>query len=193
MTDTQLAKTIELFEDQGFDHWLSFVEIANHKEAIKAIWFSKLNDKLIRHFTNNMPDTWSWEERKICWHLKEYNSSSLSVWLENFSKFSLYSYDLEYDKAKIKELLDSKQFAPLTNSFERIDKRFDGGYKIVEYANFSFDTPLDGRYSNDSLAYHANVNTDSYAQQIIEKVERIINDDLLTELIREINAEAKID
>ncbi len=191
MNKELLIKSMRLFENEGYDTWVSFYELANQKENLKNLWFAKLNSKLIEYFSSNLPKEWRWQENRIVWYLEGHGPESLGVWLEQYHKFSIWVNESVYDGNKIKDLLNTTEYSDLSNCFERIDKRFDAGYKIVELGNFNFNTEFDGRYDHDSIAWHAGVNTESYANQIIEKVERIIKNEVATEMFKRINQEAK--
>lgn len=186
MNKEVLHKTIKCIEEYGFSEWNSIVEIANKKEEIKDVWFGKVRSQLIKYFNNNLSENWEHKDCKV-WYLKGNTDSSLGVWFEDFHIVSLWSSSVLYDNQKAKELLQKKEFAIISDKFERIDKRFDGDYKIREYGNFKFDTPIDGHYDSDTISFFAGLETDRFCKQVIEKIERFTNNHEVTELFKQIN------
>lgn len=192
MSKELLIKSAQLFENaEGLNSWVSFYEFANQKESIKNMWFGKCYNLLVKHFNTNMAKGWTWRESTPMWYLEEFGAESLGIWLEGWHKFSLWASESVYESGVINDMLKSSEYSEITNCFERVDNRFNSGYKIVELGNFSFNTEIDGKYDNDSISWQAGNNTELFVNQIIKKVERITKNAEVTEMIRQINLKSK--
>jgi hypothetical protein len=190
MNKELLSKTIKHIEDNGFSNWNTLVEIANNKQTIEDIWYSKVKSNLIKYFNANLSDNWQHNDCKV-WYLKGYSSSSLGVWFENFHIFSVWSSNEQFDNQKTREIFQTKSCNKIYDAFDRIDKRFEGEYKLRELGNFSFQTELDGNYDADTISYFAGTRTEDFCSQLIRKIEKFTNDIEITELFRTINESTK--
>lgn len=190
MNKELLHKTIKLIEDSGFSNWNSIIELSNNKEKIKQIWYSKVESDLIKYFTSNLSENW---DLKNCntWYLKNSNESSFGLWFENFHIFSIWASPDLYDINKAKEILQKKEFSIIADTFERIDKRFDAGYKYREIGNFKFDSDIDGYFDSDTIAFFAGTQTESFCKQIISKIEKFTNNKEITDLFDQLNKQTK--
>lgn len=190
MNKELLNKTIQHIEINGFSNWNTLVEIANKKQEIEDIWFSRVKSKLIKYFNANLSENWLHNDCKV-WYLKGSPHNSLGVWFESFHILSVWSSNEQFDNQKSRELFQTKNCNKIYDAFDRIDKRFDGDYKLREIGNFNFQTELDGHYDADSISYFAGTKTDEFCTQLIRKIERFTNDIEITELFRFVNETTK--
>jgi len=182
-----LQQTASLFEKQKSpEKWNAYLELIAQKEQIKNLWFNKLKSELIKYFSTNIEDGWKWDENKMNWYLAEFGPQSLSIWLEGYTKFSLWVNNDKFNNDEITELLQTEKYSELLSAFSRIDKRFEGGYQVIENGNFSFGSEHDGEFAVDHLAWYAGNETNNLATQIIDKVNKIRQDKTLTDLLAEL-------
>jgi len=67
-----------------FEHWQSFLELANSKDAIVTSWFIEATTKIRRHFIETLPTEWDcapWGTTDLDtrWFLKQFGPDSLTV------------------------------------------------------------------------------------------------------------------
>jgi len=180
--------------------WDSFLELHQNKDAIRNAWFGKLKEALNRYFSKNPVDKWeyaSWGLWDYRWFLKDYGHDSLCLWFRQWGQYfslSLWANQNVHDVEKISSLLQTEKYALIISAFDRQDEILwpNQADKILEHGNFSFNgDPMTGHFTLDKLAWYANYRTDDLAQQIIDKVERFRNNEEITNLLMEINAETK--
>lgn len=193
-----LSQAIGMFDTS--EKWNAFVELANHKETIKNIYFQKLKQPLLNYFNSNPVDGWVCEPwgdplYDIRWYLKDFGKSSLALAIGWTFEFHLHIEDItSFDTKKINELLKG-EYSVLLAAFDRVDRQFEQNTKAMEYRNYSFGSPFDSYFDNsqlDRLAWFAGNETESFVNQIIQKVDRFRKDTNLTNLLYEINKKAKI-
>ncbi len=187
MSKEILQKTASLFENpKSPEKWNAYLELISQKEQIKTLWLNKLKSELVKYFSTNIEEGWRWDENKMNWYLAEFGSQSLAIWLEGFTKFSLWANNEKFNNDEITELLQTERYSVLLSAFSRIDKRFEGGYQVIEYGNFSFGSEYDGEFGIDHLAWYAGNDTITLATQIIDKVNKIRQDKSLTALLSDL-------
>jgi hypothetical protein len=193
-----LNQALGLFDSQ--EKWNAFVELANQKEFIKRHYFQKLKQPLLRYFNENPVDGWiceSWGDPlyDLRWYLKDFGKRSLSLAIGWKYEFHLNIEDItSFDTNEINRLLKT-EYSPLLAAFDRIDRQFEPNTKAMEYRNYSFGSPYDFNFDNsqiDQLAWFAGNATESFAQQIIKKVERFRQDKNLTRMLYNLNERAKV-
>ena len=187
MSRELLQQTASLFEKpKSPEKWNTYLELTTQKEQIKTLWFNKLKSELIKYFSTNIEDGWKWDENKMNWYLAEFGPQSLAMWLEDYTKFSLWVNNDNFKNDEITELLQTEKYSALLSAFSRIDKRFEGSYQVIENGNFTFGSEHDGEYGHDHLAWYAGNETNNLATQIIEKVNKIRQDKSLTALLADL-------
>ncbi len=187
MSKELLKQTASLFEKQKTsEKWNAYLELIAQKEQIKNLWFNKLKSELIKYFSTNIENGWKWDETKMNWYLAEFGPQSLAIWLEGYTKFSLWVNNANFKNDEITELLQTEKYSALLSAFSRIDKRFEESYQVIENGNFSFGSEHDGEFGIDHLAWYAGNETKILAQQIIDKVNKIRQDKNLTALLAEL-------
>lgn len=187
MSRELLQQTASLFEKQKSpEKWNAYLELIAQKEQIKNLWFNKLKSELIKYFSTNIENGWKWDENKMNWYLAEFGPQSLAIWLEGYTKFSLWVNNDNFKNDEITNLLQTEKYSALLSAFSRIDKRFEGSYQVIENGNFSFGSEHDGEFGVDHLAWYAGNDTNTLATQIIDKVNKIRQDKTLTALLAEL-------
>jgi len=184
MSKELLQQTAGLFElPKSPEKWNAYLELTAQKEQIKNLWLNKLKSELIRYFSTNIEEGWKWNENKMNWYLAEFGTESLAIWLENYTKFSLWVNNDKFKNDEITELMQTEKYSTLLSAFSRIDKRFEGSYQVIENGNFTFGSEHDGEFGIDHLAWFAGNETENLSIQIIEKVDKIRKDKNLTKLL----------
>ena len=187
MSKELLQQTASLFEKpKSPEKWNAYLELTLLKEQIKNLWLNKLKSELIKYFSTNIIDGWEWDENKMNWYLAEFGPESLAIWLEGYTKFSLWVNDAYFKNDEIKKFLQKGKHSALLSAFSRIDTRFDGSYQVVENGNFTFGSEHDGEFEIDHLAWYAGNDTECLSMQIIEKVNKIRQDKNLTSLLADL-------
>jgi hypothetical protein len=184
MSKELLQQTASLFEDPK--KWNAYLELIAQKEQLKNFWFNKLKSELIKYFSTNIETDWLWNANNMNWYLADFGEKSLAIWLEGYTKFSLWSSEVNFDKDEITRLLKTEKYSVLLSAFARIDKQFEGSYQVIENGNFTFGSEYDGEFGIDHLAWYAGNDTNNLATQIIDKVNKIRQDKNLTALLAEI-------
>lgn len=179
-----------------FEHWQSFLELANCKDAIVTSWFIEATTKIRRHFIETLPTEWDcapWGTTDLDtrWFLKQFGPDSLTV------SFSFhYRLDLrlenrqKYKPQTVTRFLKESDCRPIYLAFDRIDKRFDWGSELIENRNYKFGTAHDGNFEPFELAWYAAHQTNAFVDQAITKIEHFTKSTEVTELLRQINQTA---
>lgn len=177
--------------------WDSFLLLHQNKDSIRNNWFLKLKNKI-----NEMviPDGWgliSWGFWDFRWFIKEYEANSLSLWQcanQNCYSLCLWANGNNFDRKKVYDLLQDNKYSLIKASFDRIDDICDSNndYRFIERGNYAFeDDASSGNLDIDKVAWYANYKTNELAEQIIEKVNKFITNQEITEMFREINSLSK--
>lgn len=193
-----LNQVLGIFDSS--EKWNAFVEMANQKETIKWHYFQKLKQPLLNYFNANPVEGWvcePWADTNydLRWYLKDFGKNSISLAIGWTFHFMLYVEDTNaFDTKKIDDLLRS-EYSIILSSFDRVDRQFEPQLKVVEVRNYSFNSPYDTNFDNpqlDKLAWFAGNETESFAKQIIKKVERFRQDRDLTKMLYNLNEQTKI-
>jgi hypothetical protein len=175
------------------DHWLSFNELADQREAIHEVLFEKVTQIIRAHFNENPAPGWSvipWVAPKqdSKWYLDEFGPDSLFLCYRWSYELQLrLDNPMQYDSGAITKALETGNFAELKNAFQRIDRYMQVDSKLMERGNFKFGLPSDGDLSWRELSWCAGFKTDEFAKQAIEKIERFVRNEVVTGQIRELN------
>lgn len=176
-----------------FDHWQSFLELADKKDSIWESWFTEATVKIRRHFVETLPTEWACEpfgvtHRDTRWFLREFGLDSLGLSFSNHYRFDLQLRNHQkFDPVKTVGNLRSGEFRGIFMAFERIDRQFDLGSELIEIGNFHFQTPNDGNLMHRELAWHAAHQTNDFVDQAIAKIERFTNNEDVTALLKQLN------
>ena len=192
----QIAQQVDnFFSDK--EQWDSFLEICQNKDQIRNFWFSKLKESINEQFViKNVVDKWgfiSWGIWDFRWFIKEFEKESLCLWYHT-NTLHLWCNGNLYDRKKIFEMLQEKKYTPIVSAFERQDEIYSAessDHRIVERGNFCFGDRNDGHLDIDQLMWYANYRTDEFVTQLTEKVNRFRKNQEVTDLLIEINKEAK--
>lgn len=182
------------------EKWNAFVELANQKEKIKWHYFQKLKQPLLNYFNANQVEGWvcePWGDTNfdLRWYLKDFGKGSIALAIGWRFQFVLHVEETNaFDSKKIDDLLRS-EYSILLSSFDRVDRQFEHQSKIVEERNYTFNSPYDTNFDEsqlDNLAWFAGNETENFAEQIIKKVERFRQDNVLTKMLYNLNERTKI-
>lgn len=193
-----LNQALGIFDSS--EKWNAYVELANQKETMKWHYFQKLKQPLLNYFNANPVEGWvcePWGDTNydLRWYLKDFGKSSISLAVFWTFHFVLHIEDTNaFDSKKIDDLLRS-DYSIILSSFDRVDRQFEHQLKVVEVRNYSFNSPYDTNFDNsqlDKLAWFAGNETDSFAKQIIKKVERFRQNKDLTKMLYDLNKRTKI-
>jgi len=185
-----LIKQAEALFDNP-EKWDAFLELTLSKADIKNFWFEKLKQNADNLFhKDEIVDNWiyrSWNGG-MQWYQKDYGQNSISLWFEDYGKFSLYCDPRSLNITHILDSLRKKPHAKLLNCFNKLDDSFnENGYLATEYWNFSFDDNIGAKFDSDRIAWYAGNKTDEFVAQIVEKVNRFRKDDEMNSLLYELN------
>jgi len=187
--NTEEAK--ELFPT--IDHWLSFNELADQRNAIYEDFFRQATRKIREHFNANPAPGWNmkpWgaEYRDTKWYLEEFGTNSLFLCYAWEYELQLRLHDLQVmDTDAITKALESNHYMELKAAFQRIDRYMQADSKLMERRNFRLGSPHDGSLSPRELVWYAGLKTDEFVRQAIEKIERFTRNETVTAQIRELN------
>lgn len=192
MNEQFLTETFNLFDSP--EKWNVFLELANQKERLKALAYSKLKHKLLETIRKDseIVKDWSVEDGglNIYWKLwipdNEGDEGIIYLELNNFNKIGLLINAKEGDIDKLNEYLKQEEYSELKILVDRVDEEIYGWWVFSESGNFHFDSPYDGKFTIDSLAWYAWNDTDRLAKQIIDKFARIVRDPKMTGLVKEL-------
>lgn len=181
---------LKLFDSS--EKWTAFRGLANMSEEIMRIWYNELRESLMAYFRIHQNNRWNVVYKgdgigDIRWYLKEFDEQSACLCMEKV-RFSIWLNGSFYDYEKAKLLFQSSNFHPIHSIFRR-DMWCYNSYLIAENGNFHFDNELNDRYDYESLAWHAGNKTKEFSQQIIDKVEMITSNDMLTNLVSDLNSQ----
>lgn len=182
------------------EKWNAFVEMAKQKDLMIYRYFQKLKYPLLKYFNENpvkgwICDSWGDPNFDFKWYIKDFGKNSLALTIGWRFEFHLHIEDISnFDTNKINELLKS-DYTLLLSAFDRIDRQYDTKSKVVETRNYAFNSPYDSNFDNsqlDKLAWFAGNETERFAEQIINKVEKFRKNEILTKMLYEINERSRI-
>ena len=181
--------------------WLSFLYLCQNKDEIRNDWFKQLKSNVNALALKSLPDEWSfssWGIWDFQWFIKKFTNESLSLWFRGWNDsyaLSLWSSKNFFDNEKVYNLLQESKYSLIRATFDRIDDVFASNDEnhFIEIGNFSFEEEsTNGRLDIDSLAWYANYKTCEFAQQIIAKVNKFIQNPDITKMFIEINEQSAI-
>jgi hypothetical protein len=187
--NTEDAK--ELFPT--IDHWLSFNELADQRNAILEDFVRQATRKVREHF-NECPapgwcmEPWGADYRDTKWYLEEYGPNSLFLCYGWEYELQLRLHDPQVmDTHAITKALESNDYMDLKHAFQRIDRYMQVDSKLMEKRNFRFGGPHDGSLSYRELAWYAGLHRDEFVSQAVAKIERFVRNENVTAQIRKLN------
>ncbi|WP_177765173.1 hypothetical protein [Flavobacterium sp. I3-2] len=188
-----LNEAINLFDTP--EKWSSFIELSNKKEEIRNFYLRNTEAALNRRFRElDVVESWdvSFSNNQYKWFLKEFGINSICVYFNPVDAiFRLLGDNNVFDLNRTNSELKTEYFSPILSFIERIDGVNDGWELITEKGNFNFDSPYDGNFTGDKLAWYAGNRTEEFVKQIAEKVNRIRRNPELSQLLRELNEKCK--
>lgn len=181
-----------LFVNQAADifksaeEWNAFLEMVSVKDSIINAWYEKLDREIESYFHENRIEAWSFKRNSMgsyVWFVTEFGQDSLALWYEYWTQFSLFARHEQFNTDDIRK---HPKFHLLINTFGT-GQRFDnGGYFIKQTGDFSFsNSPYNGNFDKDSLAWYASNKTEELLKQIVQKVDKFRKDEQLTKIIIE--------
>lgn len=189
-----INNTIEMFDN--YEKWNAYLELIAKFGEIKNSFYATLKNALIKHFCqDDIVEGWTcrvWDALNTRWFITQHGHDSLCLFLSSVN-FHLWCNPSVYDGNKINELLIQPKYKPLIAGFTRIDRQlFYADWKITEDGNFYFNSPFDGNFNPETLAWFAGKKTNELVNQIAEKVDRYRKSEILTNLLVEINDLTKL-
>jgi hypothetical protein len=178
------------------EKWNLFLELVCRKDSIRDKWFTILKEKANKYFsTEGVVNGWGFKSSgfwNFHWYLSVHGEKSISLWLEA-GNFLLYADGSYINIEEAESLLRTERFALIITAFgNNIQELFNGNYFVKEERNFIFDSPDDGNFHYDRLAWYAGNRTEDFLEQIIDKVNRFRKNPEITKLLHELNSETKI-
>jgi len=180
------------------EHWQSFVELSNEREAIAKFWFVEATNRIRRHFMETLGPEWVCEpfhdtRSDTRWFLEEFGPESLGIcYFEHYTLLLRRHNDEKFDNHKISTLLKKCEYRAVQLAFDRIDQRFPAwNAQLLESGNFKFGTAHDGNIPPLELAWHAAHQMDAFVDQAVLKIERFTKSPNVTELLRQLNQSAQ--
>lgn len=95
-----------------------------------------------------------------------------------------------FNSQKITDLLNTDAYS-IIMSVLRPDVVFSGDWKLVEYGNFDFESPYNEHFDNDKLGWFAGNESEKFADQLLEKINKIRKNETITRLFTDLNRIAK--
>ena len=182
-----LNQTVSMFDTP--DKWNSFLELVAAKEEIKNLWYQKFKTQVAKAFLeNNIVDDWSftsWNTWDFRWYLTEFGKESFCIWMFG-NRIGLWVNPNVHDSQKITELLNTDKFS-LIMTVLRPDEVFNGDWKLVEFGNFDFNSPYNSQFDPDRLAWFVGNKTEEITSQLVQKIDKIRKDKVITSLLKELN------
>lgn len=192
MKPKEIKQTKELFPT--VDHWLTFNELANKKDAILDYWPAIATEEIRNYFNENMADEWLFRpteeksHRNTEWYLKEFGPDSLCLSFSYYYQLHLIVHDRgRFNVRAIFAAFDNKDYAHIKQAFQRIDGYKKDNSLLLEKGNYEFGLPNDRSLDTLELGWATAFHTDAFVEQAIAKIERFINNPQVTEQIRELN------
>jgi hypothetical protein len=178
------------------EKWNAYLELYRQKEEVKNQWLLKLKEEATRKFlTDGLVEGWgfnSWGYCDMHWFQLEHGSNSIMLQLSWQLEMSLFVDGTTHDIPKTHELLKTNKFVLLSNCFNKIHAKYEGGRLITEKRNFAFNSPYDSNFDFDRLAWFAGNRTNDFLSQIEEKVDKFRKDDRINLLLGELNTLTKL-
>lgn len=179
------------------DHWQSFLELINNRDAIREFWYTEATTRIRRHFIETLDPAWGCEpfgatHRDTRWFLKEFGPDSLALSFSHWYRFDLKIWNQQnFTPKPVTDALKTSAFSPIVLAFGRIDVQSDWGSELIEIRNFRFESSGSRQLSEFDLAWFAAHQTASFVSQAIDKVEKFTNSSEVSETLRQLNLAAK--
>ncbi len=190
MHEELLNRSISLFDT--YDKWNAFLDLADARIELKNFLYRKGKAEITQYFnTKDLKEGWSftsWNNWDYQWYLTEFGKDSLCIWMYG-NRIGLWCNGNLFDLTKVSTMLSNSKYSVLL-SLLRNDETGTGDWKVIEYGNFVFSSPFDGKIGPDRLAWFVANHTAEYIKQLAEKVNRF-RDPEMTKLLREINEHSK--
>ena len=193
-----VSQVEELFSDR--EQWTSFLELVPQSRNIQNSWWQTIQPLMTKCFkTNNHMEGWgfvSWGLWDYKWYLtdlgdKSVNSFCLWIkeWYGNYS-LALWADRNQHDLSELSRLLDDVAYSPIISAFESPNCSFgsDSDIKLIDQGDYVFGG-LKVAPRMDYLAWYAHYKPEELVSQILEKVDRIRKNAVVTDLLRRINRE----
>ena len=179
------------------EKWNIFTEIANTLENIRHHWFEIAAEEIRRHFIAYPSVGWivqtSSNSEDVALYLEDYNPGLHIAFYQRY-EFGLYLYHTgNFDSDKITSMLRERGYSKIYTCFDRLDRSLEANVKIQTRRPFKFGCPNDGNIPPEELAWYAGNKKDEFVKQAIEQIEKITKDEDITDLIRKLNQNTRID
>lgn len=175
------------------EKWNSFLELSNCKDEIRNQWYQKMKTLVTKKFCeDDVVNGWSfycWTSWDFKWYLTEFGKESFCIWMFG-NRIGLWVNSNAFNSQKITDLLNSDTYSIIMSTL-RPDEVFSGDWKLVEYGNFDFESPFNGHFDNDKLGWFAGNESERFADQLLEKINKIRKNEIITGLIADLNRIAK--
>ncbi|MGZ0707493.1 hypothetical protein ACWPKO_04055 [Coraliomargarita sp. W4R53] len=181
--------------------WNAFNELVNARQSVVDEWYRIATQRLQKELSEllKLNKDWSfcnWDhDREIKVYLKEFGDESLLIGFGWQYQFHLYLFNpSKFNTTIIDELLRADKFTPVLDCVDNLDKNrlYEEKTKAMSNRNFRFGSVNDGRLDPNELAWHAGNETDEFVKQALEQIEKFTSDTHITELMIELNRQAKI-
>jgi hypothetical protein len=188
----ELIEQVEdLFKDR--DQWTSFLELSNQRNAIRDSWFRDFMVTINKETKPTLP--WAFTSRNLYdyrWYISEYGVESFCLALDGFGNkltLSLWAPQNKYDIKKLSEYLNQEDYSEkIKHKFDHIDSigNESAEMKYVEHLSFIYDKKYDA-IDLDNLAWFAHYKTKETVTQVLNEVDKFINDKEITGIIMNLN------
>ena len=193
-----------LFSDEK--DWSAFLELADQKDSVMRLWSKRATDLLLE--TLNSKEYPGWGLYEIPRHKTSYNNE-VRLYLTEFGRDGLdirisWNFELhlhlsetatEYNSDKINTLLKEERFSSILAAFSKTDvsKHYGSHSKYMQSPDYKFESPDDGNFPIETLAWYAGNRTEEFVKQCIDKIERFTLNPDVTTAMEKLHHEATID
>lgn len=196
MSNKLTQKAAELFDT--IEKWDAFLELAAMQKSILLHWLEEATHDLRNSYRVDPDGKWEmapWDNGvDTKWYLKEMGPKSLLIGFGWRYGFYLYlEGEQKFNSDLISERLLDDEFSKLRALFQKGEILTDRLAKCHEIRNFQFGSPHDGNLSETDMAWYAGNQRKEFLEQALKKAEQFTHDKEMTELIRKLNAEARLE
>jgi hypothetical protein len=177
--------------------WNSFIELSNHRPQIIDQWYVKATRALQTRLASCLSEEWAvdstWgghHDTRI--YLKKESLKSIFLgfgWNYDLNLVSELSLGLEF--SAIRELLQTPTYSPILDAFDHLGETCNDCRLARCSRSFHFDTPFDGNFGVNELAWYAGNETEKFVDQAVAQIEKFTDNPNITNLLLKLNETAK--
>ena len=193
-----------LFSDEK--DWSAFLELADQKDSVMRLWSKRATDLLLETLKNKEYPGWdSYETPRaknsfhndVRLYLTECGRAGLDIRFAWDFELHLHLSETatEYNSDKINLLLREDRYRGILDAFSKteVNRHYRSHSKYMQYRDYKFESPDDGNFSIETLAWYAGNRTEELVKQCIDKIERFTLNPEVTAAMEKLHHEATID